>query len=156
VRLWSLHPRYLDWKGLGAEWREGLLAQKVLQGMTKGWRNHPQLDRFKGHGDPVSAIGFYLLKVHEEAVGRGYNYNFSKIVRPVDDIERVELTVGQLMYEYRLLSERLERRDPEKLRENQGLSRGNPPVPHPLFVAVEGDVEPWEKSFWNAQPDDGL
>ncbi len=156
MRLWSLHPRYLDWKGLGAEWREGLLAQKVLQGMTKGWRNHPQLDRFKDHGDPVSAIGFYLLKVHEEADGRGYNYNFSKIVRPVDDIERVELTAGQLMYEYRLLSERLERRDPEKLRENQGLSRGNPPAPHPLFVAVEGDVEPWEKGYWNTQPDDGL
>ena len=156
MRLWSLHPRYLDWKGLGAEWREGLLAQKVLQGMTKGWRNHPQLDRFKGHEDPVSAIGFYLLKVHEEAVGRGYNYNFSKIVRPVDDIERVELTTGQLMYEYRLLSERLERRDPEKLRENQGLSKGNPPAPHPLFVAVEGDVEPWEKSYWNTQSDNGL
>jgi len=30
MRLWSLHPRYLDAKGLVALWREGLLAQKVL------------------------------------------------------------------------------------------------------------------------------
>ena len=156
MRLWSIHPRYLDWKGLGAEWREGLLAQKVLQGLTKGWRNHPQLNRFKGHGNPVSAIGFYLLKVHEEAERRGYKYNLSKIVRPVDDIERVELTAGQLIYEYALLSERLERRDPEKLRENQNLLRGSPPAPHPLFVTVEGDIEPWETGYWNTQPNDSL
>jgi hypothetical protein len=32
MRLWSLHPRYLDAKGLQAVWREGLLAKKVLQG----------------------------------------------------------------------------------------------------------------------------
>jgi hypothetical protein len=156
VRLWSLHPRYLDWKGLGAEWREGLLAQKVLQGMTKGWKNHPQLDRFKRHWDPVSAIGFYLLKVHEEAKRRGYNYNYSKIVRPVDDIERIELTVGQLEYEFALLSERLRSRDFEKLRENQIVFRDNPPSPHPIFIAVEGDIEPWETGYWNIQSDDSL
>ena len=36
MRLWSLHPRYLDAKGLVALWREGLLAQAVLKGQTKG------------------------------------------------------------------------------------------------------------------------
>ena len=30
MRLWSIHPKYLDRQGLLAVWREGLLAQKVL------------------------------------------------------------------------------------------------------------------------------
>ncbi|MEN6399799.1 MAG: pyrimidine dimer DNA glycosylase/endonuclease V, partial [Rectinema sp.] len=29
MRLWTLHPQYLDQKGLTAAWREGLLAKKV-------------------------------------------------------------------------------------------------------------------------------
>ena len=63
MRLWSLHPKYLDTKGLLALWREGLLAQKVLAGKTKGYKNHPQLDRFKAHGSPRKAIGRYLLDI---------------------------------------------------------------------------------------------
>ena len=46
MRLWSLHPKYLDIKGLVACWREGLLARKVLLDQTKGYKNHPQLIRF--------------------------------------------------------------------------------------------------------------
>ena len=51
MRIWSLHPQYLDRQGLTAAWREGLLAQKVLTGTTKGYRNHPQLRRFRAAGD---------------------------------------------------------------------------------------------------------
>ena len=32
MRLWSLHPCYLDPAGLVAVWREGLLARAVLRG----------------------------------------------------------------------------------------------------------------------------
>jgi hypothetical protein len=32
MRLWSLHPEYLDANGLVALWREALLAQAFLQG----------------------------------------------------------------------------------------------------------------------------
>ncbi|MFP3226243.1 MAG: pyrimidine dimer DNA glycosylase/endonuclease V [Sulfolobaceae archaeon] len=32
MRLWSIHPKYLDTQGLLGLWREGLLAQKVLLG----------------------------------------------------------------------------------------------------------------------------
>lgn len=53
MRIWSLHPQYLDRQGLTAGWREGLLAQKVLTGTTKGYRNHPQLRRFRAAGDGV-------------------------------------------------------------------------------------------------------
>ena len=47
MRIWSLHPRYLDAKGLVAVWRETLLAKHVLEGKTKGYKNHPQLNRFR-------------------------------------------------------------------------------------------------------------
>ena len=74
MRLWSLHPRYLDAKGLVALWREALLAQKVLQGNTKGYRNHPQLSRFKQQIDPLAAVAAYLCEVQREAARRGYHY----------------------------------------------------------------------------------
>ena len=41
MKLWSIHPKYLDAKGLVALWREALLAQKVLDGKTEGYKNHP-------------------------------------------------------------------------------------------------------------------
>ncbi|MFH2111635.1 MAG: pyrimidine dimer DNA glycosylase/endonuclease V [Candidatus Bathyarchaeota archaeon] len=145
MRIWSIHPRYLDWKGLGALWRETLLAQRVLLGGTRGWRNHPQLDRFKGHVEPLKAVGFYLVEVHRESRRRGYRYDFSKILEPVDAVEHVRLTWGQLEYEYRILNERLARRDPAKLEENQ---KAETLEPHPMFRVVEGPPEPWEKSYW--------
>ena len=149
MRLWSLHPGYLDWKGLGAVWREGLLAQAVLLGRTRGWRSHPQLDRFKEHEDPVAAIGFYLLKVHEEARRRGYRYQRGKIVRPVEAVEKIDVTTGQLAHEHGLLMGRLSRRDPEKYSELWEREESMEyPRPHPIFEVIEGDVEPWETGYW--------
>ncbi|HLW43123.1 MAG TPA: pyrimidine dimer DNA glycosylase/endonuclease V, partial [Candidatus Acidoferrales bacterium] len=78
MRLWSLHPSHLDGKGLVALWREGLLAQNVLRGKTKGYRFHPQLNRFRATKKPVIAIGTYLRAVAEEAKSRGYSFDASK------------------------------------------------------------------------------
>ena len=63
MRLWSLHPKYLDRQGLTSVWREGLLAQKVLLGRTKGYQSHPQLARFRACSDSVAAIGCYLKEI---------------------------------------------------------------------------------------------
>jgi hypothetical protein len=145
MRLWSIHPRYLDWMGLGAEWREGLLAQAVLEGRTKGWKHHPQLDRFKDHPKPLDAIGFYLVKVNEEAMSRGYSYDISKITRPAENVENTPITRGQLLFEFGLLYERTRTRTPAwhaKLRESEM------PDPHPLFFVVEGEPGGWETSYW--------
>ena len=60
MRLWTVHPRYLDAKGLVAAWREALLAQKVLRGETKGYRHHPQLIRFQAQKNPVAAVAAFL------------------------------------------------------------------------------------------------
>ena len=146
MRIWSLHPRYLDWMGLGAQWREGLLAQKVVQGKTKGWRNHPQLNRFKEHEEPMNAAGYYLKEIYAESQRRGYNYDFSKILYPVTEVEKIQLNRGQIDYEFEILQERLSKRTPRKYEENLAVSEV---LPHPLFVLRDGLPELWEKSYWN-------
>lgn len=80
MRIWSVHPSLLDAKGLVACWRETLLAQKVLQGLTQGYKNHPQLDRFKASPDPLVAVCAYLHGLADEAERRGYNFNRSLVV----------------------------------------------------------------------------
>jgi len=148
MRLWSLHPSYLDSEGLNGVWREGLLAQAVLLGKTTAWKNHSHLTRFKNHEQPISAIGFYLLKIHEEADNRGYKYNKSRILNSFENVNPINVTEGQLKYEFKLLLERLENRDPPRYKIFDLNQREIIPRPHPLFLPIEGDVEPWEKSYW--------
>ncbi|AGF73550.1 pyrimidine dimer DNA glycosylase/endonuclease V [Corynebacterium halotolerans] len=139
MRVWSLHPRYLDQKGLVACWRETLLAQKVLLGETKGYRNHPQLIRFRAQPDPVASVGAYLRGIHDEAVARGYNFDEGKIVSR-SPAERIDVTEGQLAFEAAHLRAKLEVRDPARRATLPQL-----PGPHPLFRVVPGGVEDWEK-----------
>ena len=127
--------------GLVALWREGLLAQKVLQGRTKGYRHHPQLIRFRAAKDPVAAIGAYLWTVAREASARGYAFDASKIViRPGRVARVIAVTRGQLEYERLHLSRKLRVRDRTWLKRLKGTGAR----PHPLFRVVAGDVEPWE------------
>ena len=97
MRLWSIHPKYLDTRGLVALWREGLLTKHVLEGKTKGYRNHPQLNRFKEQEDPVHAIHYYLCKVYEEAANRNYQFDETKLnwdCKPCT----IQVTTGQVDY----------------------------------------------------------
>ena len=142
MRLWSLHPRYLDGKGLVALWREGLLAQSVLGGRGRGYGSHPQLARFCAHRAPREAIAFYLYEVLDEARVRGYGFDPGKIEGPVRPVTLIEVTEGQLRYEVSHLAGKLARRDAEKLRSLSGV---DVPRPHPSFVMVPGPVALWEK-----------
>lgn len=141
MRLWSIHPGYLDAKGLVACWREGLLARKVLQGATNGYRNHPQLDRFKGQDDPVGLMDAYLLAIHEEATKRGYKFEREKLGHPVSSHE-LTVTDGQLRYELSHLKDKLKNRDKSKYDEIANVTL---PEPHPLFRVISGEVEKWER-----------
>jgi hypothetical protein len=141
MRLWSIHPRYLDTKGLVACWREGLLARKVLLGMTKGYRNHPQLYRFRVQVDPVGVIDTYLLAVHEEATLRGYKFERAKIGSPISD-HKIAVTNGQLRYELSHLKKKLSTRDKRKHAEIASVMN---PEPHPIFRVVRGEIEAWER-----------
>jgi hypothetical protein len=141
MRLWSIHPCYLDSKGLVALWRESLLAQTVLKGETKGYRHHPQLIRFKNCSSPLAAIASYLIALYEEALQRGYNFNKSKIVnRPMRS--RIPVTRGQLDYEFTHLKQKLAKRNPALFKELNSVSR---PKPHTLFLVTKGPVEQWER-----------
>lgn len=141
MRLWSVHPKYLDARGLVALWREALLAQAVLSGRTNGYTHHPQLHRFRAQSSPVSAIAEYLRGVHCNATSRGYVFAARKIsrARAVGDIA---VTRGQLMHEWDHLLAKLAVRDPALRDRLEVVKR---PQPHPLFRIVAGDVEAWEK-----------
>ena len=140
MRLWSLHPKYLDCKGLVALWREGLLAKAVLKGKTTGYRSHPQLERFKNQPDPVVAIDTYLLNVYKESQLRGYKFNRGKIGDKFTNY-KIEVTRGQISYELEHLKRKLDVRDHARYLELENLDI---PLINPIFKVVEGDVEPWE------------
>ena len=141
MRLWTLHPRHLDGKGLVAAWREGLLAQKVLRGETRGYTRHPQLARFRAQPKPVEVIAAYLALLAKEATRRGYVFDVTKISAPRFEGKLSE-TRGQLLFEWRHLKRKLRVRSPRLYRECCGLAS---PAPNPLFRIVQGPVRAWEK-----------
>ena len=142
MRLWSLHPQYLDPPGLVALWREALLARKVLLGETKGYRHHPQLERFCGSVHPLQAIDRYLRGVFDEAARRGYLFDATKL-RPAQQVASLQVTAGQLAFEREHLLAKLERRNQAWL---QPLHDAVPLLCHPLFQVVPGPVETWERA----------
>jgi Pyrimidine dimer DNA glycosylase len=141
MRLWTLHPKYLDAKGLVALWREALLAQKVLRGATKGYKHHPQLLRFSETKNPTAALATYLKAVHEESVRRGYNFDISRIGAQRSR-GKISETRGQLLYEWNHLKRKLKKRAPKRLREFPAVKI---PAPHPLFKIIPGEVRHWER-----------
>ncbi len=142
MRLWTVHPRYLDQKGLVAAWREALLAQKVLAGATRGYRHHPQLVRFQAQADSLAAIGALLVGLAEEAQRRGYHFDMTKISRP-QFAGQIPETLGQLLYEWRHLKTKLVVRAPQMIRQFGDLAL---PEAHPLFLIGPGAVCDWEKT----------
>src|SRR5687767_7965640 len=112
MRLWSLHPRYLDGKGLGGLWREGLLARHCLLGLTRGYVHHPQLRRFRAHASPVEALDAYLGVVWEEACARGYRLDGTKLGNRLVTVAAIPLHRGQLDFEIGHLARKLRERDP--------------------------------------------
>jgi len=143
MRIWSLHPEFLDNKGLVAVWRETLLAKVVLEGKTTGYNHHPQLNRFRASEYPLDAINYYLSEVYKEAVKRGYRFDKTKFNVP-QKTPTMPVTRGQVQYETVHLLEKLKKRDPERF---NALALYSLPGVHPVFYVVEGEVEEWEKRF---------
>ena len=140
MRLWSIHPAYLDAKGLVALWREGLLMQKVLLGNTRGYKHHPQLTRFRDSTNPVGAIASYLRAVLAEAEKRQYKFDGSKIANK-RFMRKIPVTRGQVEYEFKHLLSKLRDRNPDLYRQLKSVKRIRL---HPLFIKVGGAMEPWE------------
>ncbi len=140
MRIWSLHPKYLDTKGLLALWRETLLAKNVLEGKTKGYINHPQLLRFKESSATTDSINYYLSEVYNEANRRGYNFDKSKFAQTFK-ITLIPVTSGQIQYEKNHLLNKLQKRDPERY---EALKQMTLIDVHPIFNIIDGDIENWE------------
>lgn len=141
MRLWSIHPKYLDSIGLVALWREGLLAKKVLMGKTKGYKNHPQLKRFKEYSSPVKAINTYLYYVFLESQKRGYNFNETKC-KNFNLKKEIKITTGQIEYEFTHLAKKLKIRDNKKFIE---IKKTTKIELNPLFKKINGKISDWEK-----------
>jgi hypothetical protein len=124
-----------------ALWREGLLAQHVLRGRTRGYRHHPQLERFRAQERPVGCLARYLAGVHAESRIRGYDFDRSKLARVGGDAVLDE-TDGQLMYEWEHLMRKLRARDPAR---HERLRRIAAPDVHPLFRITAGPIRSWER-----------
>ncbi len=141
MRLWSLHPKYLDPQGLVALWREALLAKAVIRGETRGYKHHPQLQRFTSHPHPRLAINAYLAAVHDEAARRGYNFNRSK-VGTVRVVQPISVSSGQLAHEWSHLQSKLSVRSPAVQAQWACVVV---PACHPSFRRRPGPVAPWER-----------
>ena len=174
MRIWSLHPSLLDRRALVACWRETLLAQKVLRGLTRGYMNHPQLIRFRAHPQPLEAVAAYLSGLADEADARGYSFNRAligagedstnensvgkngtdkncadKAGNPYASVARIPVPLGQLEYELAFLQHKVAGRDPEwehQLSERLAARGELAACAHPLFEVVPGAIEPWEKT----------
>lgn len=174
MRIWSLHPSLLDRRALVACWRETLLAQKVLRGLTRGYTNHPQLIRFRAHPQPLEAVAAYLSGLADEADARGYSFNRAligagedstgenredknsadkhgadKAEDPYATVARISVPLGQLEYELAFLQHKVAGRDPEwehQLSERLAARGELAACAHPLFEVVPGAIEPWEKT----------
>lgn len=140
MRIWSLHPKYLDTKGLLAVWREALLAKHVLEGKTKGYKNHPQLIRFKQMKNPLHAINYYLSEIYQEAERRNYRFDKSKFDQRFQPVQ-MTVTRGQLAYEMKHLLKKLEVRDKARFERWRYLKKIEPVA---LFKVIDGDIEDWE------------
>lgn len=142
MRLWSLDPALLDARGLVALWREGLLARAVLLGRTRGYRHHPQLERFRSAPDPVAALDCYLSGVLEAAEARGYRFDASKVVPVRCSGGHIDVAEGQLRLEWDLLLGKLAGRDPGRFAAQRRLA----PRAHRCFRVVPGPVAAWERA----------
>lgn len=137
MRIWSLHPSQLDRQGLLACWRETLLAQAVLAGRTRGYTQHPQLQRFREQSEPLQVVGNYLKAVADEADRRGYRFDRARILE-AGAVPQIPVSDGQLEFEWQHLQRKIAERSPELA--------GGAPHPHPLFRVVPGPIADWERA----------
>jgi len=157
MRLWSIHPKYLDPKRLTAQWREALLCRAVLEGKTKGYKQHPQFLRIKHHTQPHYFVNRYLLEIWEESKKRGYDFDKSKLMENLHEkyqcpFELLEVTEGQLEYEFFHLQNKLDEFDAQRVL-NEQMFADEGILNNEIFAIIPGPIMEFEK---NIQDYEGL
>lgn len=157
MRLWSIHPEYLDRAGLLGLWREALLAQQVLHGLSEGYKNHSHMQRFYAlpKEDAMQHMSDYLFYIWQEGKLRGYKLNVNNIKDPRNDEPHImvvpdtlfTVTSGQLALEYQILRMKVKERDPRHFERLQNFPTHKMwvPKPNPVFTLIHGKKEFWEK-----------
>lgn len=147
MRLWSIHPKYLDVKGLLGLWRESLLAKTVLLGKCKAYYHHPQLYRFLNTCNPIIYINLYLKYIYKESKQRKYSFNKKKIDF-FDDInyKKINITNDQLTYELNHLKKKLKKRSIINFNYLINIHNKNIEA-NPIFNIINGNIEKWEKIY---------
>lgn len=151
MRIWSISPSLLDSKRLNAQWREALLCRKVLEGNTKGYKNHPQFLRVKKHPQPFYFINMFLYYVWEEGNSRGYKYDREKLIEGLgsvygEPLKPMEVTEEQLEYEFHHNQLKMDSQC-DRYKANELLLKESNviPVNNFLFKVTEGKIEDFEK-----------
>ena len=117
-----------------------MLAKNVLEEKTKGYKNHPQLIRFKNSANPLQGINQYLAAVYKESQTRGYHFNKDKL-KIYNEPVTLTVTRKQIEYETQHLLKKLKTRDMERY--HRLLNETNI-EPHPIFKIIDGEIEAWE------------
>lgn len=119
------------------------MALKVLEGNTHGYKNHPQLIRFKKCSNATKAINTYLWYLLDESLLRGYLFNKEKINIDNEKYEeKIIVTKGQVEYEMKLLLHKLEKRDVNVYKEVIKIQEIEV---NSIFRIIEGGIAEWEK-----------
>ena len=114
----------------------------MLAGKTRGYRNHPQLERFREQADPLASVDAYLWVVQQEAARRGYRFDGSKLGE-CQEAPGIPVTAGQLALEWAHRGRKLEARSPQVA---QQWAEVQAPEPHPSFKPAPGGVAGWERA----------
>lgn len=146
MRIWSIHPKYLDTKRLTAQWREALLCKSILEGKTKSYTKHPQYLKLLKLKNPYQFINFFLLTIWEESQKRGYKYDKSKInldeVKIFDNVY-LDVTIEQLKYEFCHMLQKMNNDDPQYLKNIIFLKKEGI-ISNPLFNSIDGNIMNFE------------
>lgn len=141
MRIWTIHPKYLDGIGLVSAWREGIGARNIIAENKIGYSRHPQLDRFRSKS--VDFLNAYLYFLNEEAEKRGYKFDKSKIASFSLKGDRIPVNKGQVEYEFKLLQHKLSVRNKEVYAVNKKVR--NIQVIPIYRILPSSKIEDWER-----------
>lgn len=115
MSLWTVHPKYLDKQGLISLWREGLLAQKVLNGELDVKLSNPIWRQFRQAENPLKAIGSSPSLWRRKGARGGYKFSHEKIIYPNFEDYEIPVRPQDLIFEMKHLRGRLKLRDRGKV-----------------------------------------
>lgn len=146
MRLWSIHPQYLDTKEFVACWKDAIDASAIIKRDDRNIHKiYPQLSRFNDIIPSKPAINKYLMFMYYNSIIRGYRFKHKNI--DFKEIEknpgiRILVTRGQLNHELKIVRKILEDRDSELL--DSPIYSYREVEPNPMFMVITGGIEQWE------------